>query len=202
MKIRIEGREYPVVDHRSGAKLLHLVELREHTRTLLEEPLGMGRLDELARQARELVAGIKAAERDYAAARDDGAGPVQLEELAGRVRALKGAQADDGLLGLAIVVFLSRRAAGDRVTFAQATTVDVGQIDYVEEPGDAQVVAPDEGEQGDPFGPEAPDPTAPGEPVPASPGTPGDVLVPPKARKVAGKVAASRGGRSTTSRSR
>ena len=200
MKIRIEGREYPVVDHRSGAKLLHLVELREHTRTLLEEPLGMGRLDELARQARELVAGIKAAERDYAAARDDGAGPVQLEELAGRVRALKGAQADDGLLGLAIVVFLSRRAAGDRVTFAQATTVDVGQIDYVEEPGDAQVVAPDEGEQGDPFGPEAPDPTVPvGAPAPASPETPGGAHARPvRARK----TAASRGGRSTTSGSR
>jgi hypothetical protein len=34
-RLLIEGREYPAVDHR-GASLLHLIELREHTRKLLE----------------------------------------------------------------------------------------------------------------------------------------------------------------------
>lgn len=170
-RMRIDGREYRVVDHRGGAKLLHLVELREHTRKLLEDPLGMGRLDEMARRARELAHEVRAAERDHAAAAADGAGPEQLEELARRVRRARSEQADDGLLGLAIIVFLSRRAAGERVTFAEATTVDVDRVEFIPDDGDPVVVPPDAGDEvADPFGP-APDPTVPGAKRPRARGS-------------------------------
>lgn len=203
MRIRIDGREYPVIDHRSGAKLLHLVELREHTRALLEQPLGMGRLDELARAARILGRNLRAAEQAYAEAFADGVRGPDLEQLADVVRRLKAEQADDGLLGLAIVVFLSRRGAGDRVTFSQATTVDVSAIEWIPEPSDASVVPPDDGDD-DPFGPATPDPTAPGET--AAPASPETGVVAPRAASVKAvkrkASPASKGGRSTTSRSR
>lgn len=199
MKIRIGEREYPVVDHR-GAKLLHLVELREHTRRLLEEPLGMARLDEMSRASRALARDLAAAERDHAAARDDGAGPEQLEELAQRVRRLKGEQADDGLLGMAIIVFLSRRAAGERVTFAQATDVDVESLQWVEEPGDVAVVPPaGDDPDADPFGP---DPTAPGTAAADASRAILDDVPPVAADAPTAKVRPRRAGRSTTSRSR
>lgn len=198
MRIRVDGREYPVVDHRSGAKLLHLVELREHTRRLLEEPLGMGRLDEMTRVARELARDVKAAEHEHAIAVEREAPADELEDLANRVRRLKGAQADDGLLGLAIIVFLSRRAAGDRVTFAQATTIDVGAIEWIEEPGDTAVVPPEVDDDADPF---APDPTAPGDTgAPGSPVT--SDAGPARPRAAAKGKRPAKGGRSTTSRSR
>ena len=192
-RIRIDGREYRVVDHRGGAKLLHLVELREHTRTLLEEPIGMGRLDDMARRARELAVEVKAAEQAHRELVDAGAPSEDLELSAQRVRRARAEQADDGLLGLAIIVFLSRRAAGERVTFAQATTVDVDAVEFVDEPGDAKVVPPDGDEVVDPFGPAA-DPTPPGTPAArgsratrgSDPGRP------------ARKRATSRAGRSTT----
>lgn len=192
-RIRIDGTEYRVVDHRGGAKLLHLVELREHTRALLEEPIGMGRLDEMARRAQELTRAVKAAEDDYRGAVQGGSTPEQLEDLARVVRRCKAEQADDGLLGLAIIVFLSRRAAGDRVTFAQATSVDVDRIEFVEEPADARVVPPAGDDAADPFGPAA-DPTPPGTPAArGSRATRGGGRAPRKSA-----TAAASGGRSTT----
>lgn len=192
-RIRIDGREYDAVDARGGARLLHLVELREHTRTLLEEPLGMGRLDEMAREATRLAREVKAAQHDYDVAAADGAGPEQLEDLAQRIRRAKSAQADDGLLGLAIIVFLTRRKAGDRVTFAQACDVDVDRIEWVPEAGDATPVPPSgDGPAADPFGPDRADPQTPARGSRAT--RAGDPARP--ARKRA--TSSSRAGRSTT----
>lgn len=194
-KLRIEGREYPAVDHR-GATLLHLVELREHTRRLLEVPLGMGRLDELSRMAREQGRRRTQLEAAYAVAVEGGEPAAVLEDLAEQLREVKAAQADDGLLGLAIIVFLTRRKAGDRVTFAQATNVDVDLIEWVPEDSDEQPVAPSDDElPDDPFGPgAAPDPTVPGH---GSPATPDDDRDPLEAPTRKGRT--RKGGRSTTS---
>lgn len=195
-KLRIEGREYPAVDHR-GATLLHLVELREHTRKLLEVPLGMGRLDELSRMAREQGRRRTQLEAAHAAAVEGGEPAAVLEDLAEQLREVKAAQADDGLLGLAIIVFLTRRKAGDRVTFAQATNVDVDLIEWVPEDSDEQPVAPsDDDVPDDPFGPgAAPDPTVPGRGSPATPDDDPARLEAPTTRTRKGR----KGGRSTTS---
>ncbi len=191
-RIRIAGREYDAVDHRGGARLLHLVELREHTRTLLEVPLGMGRLDEMSRRGRELAQQVKAAQQAHDDLVAAGASPERLEAAADRLRAARAEQADDGLLGLAIIVFLSRRKAGDRVTFAQACDVDVDEVEWIPEPADAAVVPPSgDGPVEDPFGPDAPaDPTPPARASRAT--RAGD---PARPRK---RATSSRAGRSTT----
>lgn len=197
MRIRIEGREYPVIGHRA-ANLLHLIELREHTRALFAEPLGMARLDDLERVSRRIradVVRVKAARDEAVDGGDDLAVATADEEL----RRLEAEQADDGLLGMAIVIFLSRRKAGDRVTFAQAVDVDVANdVEWIAEPDDADVVPPDsaDGVPIDGVG-AAPDPLspAPGS-LATSAGDPPDPGVPAKAKR------ASKGGRSTTSRTR
>lgn len=197
MRIRIEGREYPVIGHRS-ANLLHLIELREHTRALFAEPLGMARLDELERVSKRIrgqVVTVKAAREDAVERGDDAAVAAADDEL----RRLDAEQADDGLLGMAIVIFLSRRKAGDRVTFAQAVDVDVASdVEWIDDPADATPVLPDPGD-GVPLDgvAAAPDPRSP---APASPGTrAGDLDPAPVAVKV---KRSTKGGRSTTSRNR
>ncbi len=200
MRIKIEGRDYDVVSHR-GANLLHLLELREHTRALFAEPLGMARLDELERVSRgirEQVLRVKAGRED-AVERGDGDAVAAADV---ELRRLEAAQIDDGLLGMAIVIFLSRRKAGDRVTFAQAVDVDVAQdVEWIEEPGDAMPVPP-AGTDGVPLDgvTAAPDPTVP---APASLATRAGDLDPAGPAPAAPKVKRStKGGRSTTSRGR
>lgn len=198
MRIMIEGREYPVIGHRS-ANLLHLIELREHTRALFAEPLGMARLDELERVSKRIrseVVAVKAAREAAVERGDDLAVAAADDEL----RRLEAEQADDGLLGMAIVIFLSRRKAGDRVTFAQAVDVDVANdVEWLEDPEDAKPVLPDPAD-GVPLEgvTAAPDPHTPargslatraGDLDPAAPAA-------PKVKR------ASKRGRSTTSQSR
>lgn len=169
MKIVIDGREYPAVGHK-GARLLHLIELREQTRKLLAEPLGMARLDRLAKtsqSARE--------ELDAAKALGDPDAVAAAEE---RVAA-------DAELWTAVVIFLSRRGAGERVTFAEAVDVDLATVEFILEDGDR------DGDE--PAGPsEAPDPTPPGS---GGPETSGDAANP---RALKGKPKTRKGGRSTT----
>lgn len=200
MKLRIDGREYPVVSHR-GANLLHLLELREHTRALFAEPLGMARLDELERVSRgirEQVVRVKVARERAVEEGDELAVAAADEEL----HKLEAAQIDDGLLGMAIIIFLSRRKAGDRVTFAQAVDVDVAEdVEWIPEPDDAMPVPPAPGDGVPVDGvTAAPDPTVPA--VPASLATrAGDptAAAAPAAPKV---KRSSKAGRSTTSRGR
>jgi hypothetical protein len=197
VKIRIGDREYPVIGHRN-ANLLHLIELREHTRGLFEQPLGMARLDEIERTAKVLRGRIAAAQQRRAAALEAGddaavaAADEQLERL--RIE-----QVDDGLLGMAIVMFLSRRKAGDRVTFAQAVDVDIAaDVEWISEPDDALPVTPDAGD-GVPLDGAgvAPDPRSPALGSRATSAGDPDPAPRQKTKRTAGK-----GGRSTTSRTR
>ena len=171
MKIVIDGREYPAVSHK-GARLLHLIELREQTRKLLEEPLGMARLDALARASAGAREELKAAR-----ASGDAAAAAAAEQ---RVSV-------DAELWTAIVIFLSRRASGERVTFSEAVDVDLESVEFVLEEGDQ----PDE--QDEPPGPrEAPDPTPPGN---GGPETNDDGAKPLEHK---GKRKSRKGGPSTT----
>jgi hypothetical protein len=56
---------------------------------------------------------------------------------------------------MAVMVFLTRRAAGEKVTFLEAIDVPLGSIEVVTEPGDESVAEPD--------------PTTPGPDSPATP---------------------------------
>jgi hypothetical protein len=203
MRIRIGEREYPVIGHRS-ANLLHLLELREHTRGLFAEPLGMARLDEIERAAKVLRRKVAAAHQQRAAAVNnvDGVEVVRdAEALAAAddlLARLHVQQVDDGLLGMAIVIFLSRRKAGDRVTFAQAVDVDVAaDVEWIPDPDDALPVVPAAGD-GVPLDGTvgtAPDPHTP---APGSPETSAGDLEAARPAKV--KRAPGKGGRSMTSR--
>jgi hypothetical protein len=209
VKIRINGRDYPVIGHRS-ANLLHLIELREHTRGLFSEPLGMARLDEIERTAKALRARIAAAQeqREAAVTQVDGVEVVvDAEAVAAADELLERLdieQVDDGLLGMAILLFLSRRKAGDRVTFAQAIDLDVAHdVEWIHEPGDALPVTPQPGD-GVPLDgtvQAAPDPLSPacGSRVTDVAGQP-DPDQGPDPVPVKRKRSTPKGGRSTTSR--
>lgn len=205
VKIRISGRDYAVIGHRA-ANLLHLLELREHTRGLFAEPLGMARLDEIERTAKVLRSRIAAAKLQRAAAVDvvDNVevvrDPEALAAADDLLERLHVEQVDDGLLGMAIVIFLSRRKAGDRVTFAQAVDVDIAQdVEWIPDPDDALPVVPEAGDgvplDGTPG--EAPDPHTP---APGSLGTRAGDLDPRPAKVK--RTAPGKGGRSMTSGSR
>lgn len=147
MRLRIDGREYPAVGHK-GASLLHVLQLKREARPVLGYDLGLRELDRMEREARKL-------KRDITAARKAGDDE--------RVAELQADAADDGLVGLAIVVYFSRRRAGEQVTFREAIDVDLGAVEYVREDGDPTTDDDDE-EQA------APDPTLPGDASPATAG--------------------------------
>jgi hypothetical protein len=124
VRLLIDGREYPAVDH-SNASLLHLMELKQQTRDFTEDGKGLG------------MAALQAVGAS-AAARADGEVPENAD------------------LWMAVMVFLTRRAAGEKVTFLEAIDVPLGSIEFLPEPGDepGQVEA---------------DPTTPGPDSPATP---------------------------------
>lgn len=178
MRLRIDGRDYPAVNHK-GASLLHVLQLKREAKAVLGYPLGLRELDRMAKAAEKL-------KRDIAAARKAGDDD--------RVAELQAEAADDGMIGLALVIYFSRRKAGEALTFAEAIDVDLGAVQYIREDGD-----PDDDEDDADEG--APDPTSPGSASPATAGTRA------RGRSAAAKAAprkASTGGRSTptTSRSR
>lgn len=168
MKLIIEGRTYDVIGRKS-ANLRHLFEMRRQSVDLLGYEMGLSRLDDLERVARATRAALAAAR---AAGDDD------------KVAALRASQAEEGMLGLAVTVFLSRRKAGDAVSFAEALDFDMGALEFVEEPGDKADA-----------GAEEPDPTTPGSGGPVTSGSGSDV---PAAR---GKTKSGRSTR-TVSKSR
>jgi hypothetical protein len=124
VKLLIDGREYPAVDH-SSASLLHLMELKQQTREFTEDGKGLG------------MAALQAIGVSAAQAQAEGEVPEGAD------------------LWMAVMVFLTRRAAGEKLSFLEAIDVPLGSIEVVAEPGD-QVEAVE------------PDPTSPG---PVSPET-------------------------------
>jgi hypothetical protein len=125
VKLLIDGREYPAVDH-SNASLLHLMELKQQTREFTEDGKGLGM------HALQAI-GVSAAQ-----AQAEGEVPENAD------------------LWMAVMVFLTRRAARENVTFLEAIDVPLGSIEVVTEPGDEAAVV------------EA-DPTTPGPDSPATP---------------------------------
>ena len=121
MRLRIQGREYDVIDPRS-CRVLHLMELRQQTRGLVEGGLGLRELGPMARR-------MQAAHEEQAAARAQG---VQVDDDALDV------DPDEVLIWLAVLVFLARRAAGERVSFADAADISPDEIEMVSEPGDEE----------------------------------------------------------------
>jgi hypothetical protein len=144
VKIVIDGREYTAVNHRMSTPL-HLMELQQQSRPLIEGGLGMQRLDRMAREQLLYQRAMKAHQKQAAA----GAADIEDAPLA----------PDDALVAIAVVLFLTRRAAGEQVTFAQAADQPLESVQWIPEPGD----------DGDVTGQEAPDPTPPGPGTPETP---------------------------------
>lgn len=110
MKLVIQGREYDLVNPQT-ATLLHLMELRQQTRGLVDGGIGARRLGQMAAR---MDAAHQAQERGEAPDVDD----------------------DEALLWLGILVFLARRAAGEKITFTDAVDIPGDAVDLVAEPGD------------------------------------------------------------------
>ena len=141
MKLIISGREYPAVNP-GTANLLHLMELRAQTREWTEDGRGLG------------MRALEAMQRRGAAHQRI------VESMQAQGRPVEDLEApEDAELWMAVLLFLARRGAGEKVTFAQAADVPMGEIEGVLEPGD--VKAGDE-----------PDPQSPGSGGPATPEAP------------------------------
>ena len=153
MKLRIGEREYQVVTPKSGGRLngganmRSLLDLRRQSTEVFGFEIGMLKLDELEATARQRKAERRAAER---------AGDKDA------VRRIDAQIADDGMVNIGILVFLSRRAAGDRCSLEDAVDVDLQDLEWIREPGDPD----DEQDDDEDAGP--PDPTLP---APGSPAT-------------------------------
>ena len=137
MKIRISGREYDAVNYKT-ASVLHLMELRQQSREFTDDGKGLGM------KALEVMQRTGAAyQREVEQAQKDGR-PVELEAP------------DEADLWLAVCLFLTRRAAGEKLRFLEAVDVPMGAIEVIPEPGDEN---PEE----------EPDPQLPGSGGPATP---------------------------------
>lgn len=143
MKLRIQDREYPLITPDS-AHLLHLMELKAQSVRYSPDGkgLGMSALQKMRSEAAERA-------RRVQAARDAGEDVPDAEE-----------DADAGLMWLGVLAFLTRRAAGEDLTFVDAIDIPLSSIEAVPEEGDDT-----EGDGGEP------DPTTP---APAGQATPDD----------------------------
>jgi hypothetical protein len=130
VKLLIAGREYPAVDH-SNASLLHLMDLKTQTAKLGLGPGGKG----LGMAALQSI-GVSAV----------------ASQAAGEVP-------DDADVWMAVMVFLTRRAAGEDISFVDAIDVPLGSIEVVPEPADETPAEVDPTKPG-PDSPETPEPDA------------------------------------------
>lgn len=138
MKLVIDGREYPAVNP-ATANLLHLMELRQQSREFTEDGKGLG-----MRALNEM----KARGADYQRQRDAAKAAGESEDDV--------PPPEDMDLWMAVCLFLSRRAGGDRLTFPEAADVRMADIGVVPEAGDELAA-------------DAPDPTQPGSAGPETP---------------------------------
>lgn len=114
MKIVLpDGREIPAVNHRS-ATILHLMQLRQQSRDLYPGGLTVSALEQLSRSAIAHDKAIRAGKEP-----PDGSG-------------------GEAEIFFSVVLFLSRRAAGDAVTFSQAIDIPVDGVQVILEDGDTQ----------------------------------------------------------------
>ena len=142
MRIRAldDGTEWPGVNHHQ-APPLHLIELQmQAPKVLPGVNIGMRSIEKIGRTQAAFHAEYKAWEARAAAGEDPGEEPTEP---------------DTTFLAVGIIVFLSMRGAGERVTFEQALS---RPVTFVPEPDDEPA--------------EAPDPSSPGSPEPL--GSPGD----------------------------
>lgn len=128
MKLKIQGAEYPLVTPQ-GADLLDLMELKQQSKPFSDDGKGWG-MNALLRLGQDSTESAKRGDTDF----------------------------DSYVLWMGVLVFLSRRKAGDQVTLRDALRVPLDEVESVPEAGDE--VPDEEGEA---------DPTIPG---PVSPATP------------------------------
>lgn len=145
MKVRIDGEEFPAVNQKSAAPL-HMMELQQQARPFVEGGLGMSRIERMGRDTMRYQRELKAWRVRFEA------GEVTEDDAP--------LAPDDAILSVPIVVFLSLRAAGRKVTFEDAASIPEDRLEWIPEPGDVRA---DEAEEGEP------DPTSPGVASPVTP---------------------------------
>lgn len=138
MKLIIDGREYQAVDHNSG-ELLHLMELQAQGEALVPGGLGMSALQRMEREGRAYAKAVRAYQEAVKGGED-------VEEPL---------IPDAALTMMAVTIYLSRRGAGDVVSFQDSLRVGMNTVVQVADPTDT------------PAG-DAPDPTTPGSDGPAT----------------------------------
>jgi hypothetical protein len=136
-----DGRELEAVNP-ATANLLHLMELKQQTKEWSEDGKGLGMRALSAMRRRSLDYQL-VFEAEQKAAADEGRPMVEPDPP------------DDADVWTAVVLYLSRRAAGDRLSFLEAADVRMGELAMIPDPGDE--------------GPGETDPTTPGSGGPATP---------------------------------
>jgi len=118
VKIVIDGREYDPVRPET-AELLHLMELKQQSKSIVSGGIGLKMLQDIQRRADAAKAKAKAARKAGEPVDDD-----------------EGQDPDEGIIFTAVAVFLSRRAAGEKITFGEACRVKLQGIDFLREDDD------------------------------------------------------------------
>lgn len=154
MKVRIRGKEYDAVDQNTAAPL-HMIEAQQQAKRpgedglpLIDGGLGMSAISRGERAMRAYRNAVKRY-RKATEAREAGEDVEVPDEPE---------TPDEAAVMFGLQVFLTLRAAGEKVTLRDALLVPLAAVEQIDEPDD----------QG-----EAPDPTTAGEAAPASPETPG-----------------------------
>lgn len=117
MKLKIAGVEYEPVSFESASPLL-LMELQSQSRRLVEGGLGMSRLSLMERDS-------TAYRRARQAWQDAGADPDQEPP-----------PPDDSPIAIAVLMFLSRRAVGEKVTFEEAASTPMSEFEAIPDASD------------------------------------------------------------------
>jgi hypothetical protein len=148
--IIIKGVRYEQADI-SSPSLLDMILLQQQSRAVLQHGLSMSRLEKSKREMQRYAVEQKSWER---AGKPEGSEPEMPES---------------GMEAIAAMVFLSMRGAGQKVSFEEAASVGLDDLDFEGGPDDVEA-----DESADPTrpgsdGPATPDADAPAEP-PASDG--------------------------------
>jgi hypothetical protein len=148
--IIIRGVRYEQADI-SSPSLLDMILLQQQSKAVLAHGLSMSRLESGKKEMKRYAQEQKSWEK---AGKPEGSEPEMPES---------------GMEAIAAMVFLSLRGAGQKVSFEEAASVSLDDLDFEEGPDDVKA-----DESADPTRPGSDGPATPDEDAPAEPpGTPG-----------------------------
>ena len=148
MKVRIRGEEYDV--RRLGnAAPLHMIELQQQSKKLVEGGWKISALRAAERDSRAYTRAQQAYEAEHAAWVAAGGSP--------ETEPIEPDEPDSVWVALATMTFLTMRAGGTKISLEDAASIGLGEMEWIPDDDD-DAAAGDEVTEGDPQMPSRPEP--------------------------------------------